>query len=113
MPAAPPPPYPAARKQEEGARADVKDKVAALEPRKMSKLHPELLKLQPSAVVTVEVWLNVASADTISKLERAGLTIVSHPSGGSLVVGTIKASQLRLLEAIDEVRFIGPSKKAV
>ena len=110
QPIAPPPPFPT-KKQEEARRADVKDKVAELEPRQVSKLHPELLKLAPGATLTVEVWLNAATAETIAKLKRAGLTIMSHPSGGLLVIGSIEASHLSQLEAMEEVRFIGPSKK--
>ena len=68
QPMAPPPPstYRAKKQeQEEARRADVKDKVATLDPRQVSKLHPELLKLAPTATVNVEVWLNVATAETI------------------------------------------------
>ena len=96
--------------KERASIVEKKDKVA-LAARPISKLHPDLLKLPPSAIVTVEVWLNVNNADTIAKLKKAGLTIVSNPSGGSLVIGKIVASQLEALEAIEEVRIVNPSRK--
>ena len=109
---APPPPNPRQREVEAKAadRAQF-DAPKAPEPRQISKLHPDLLKLAPTATVNVEVWLNVTNAEVIAKLKKAGLTIVSQPSGGALVIGRITASQLSQLEALDEVRFIGPARK--
>ena len=86
----------------------LKDEGKTLELRQVSKLHPALLKLNPGVTVEVQVWLNTATADVIAKLKKAGLTIVSHPSGGALVNGRIAASHLALLEAIEEVRYISP-----
>ena len=102
--AAPPPPS-------SGGREYKSKDVSLPERRQVSKLHPDLLKLAPTATVNVEVWLNVATDEVIAKLKKAGLTIVSHPSGGALVTGHIMASQLAQLEAMAEVRFIGPSRK--
>ena len=121
MAAPPPPVYPLRTREEARASSsvdsvgrrqleDVKDK--APQPRQISKLHPGLMKLPASnTVVDVEVWLNATNAGTIAKLKQAGLTVVSNPSGGLLVVGRIKASQLHLLEAIEEVRVINPLRQ--
>ncbi|HEY3738713.1 MAG TPA: VIT and VWA domain-containing protein [Bryobacteraceae bacterium] len=81
------------------------------EPRQISKLHPDLLNLDPTLTVNVQVWLNSVSVDVIAKLKKAGLTVLTHPSGGLLVTGRITASQLAQIEAIDEVRFISPAAK--
>jgi Ca-activated chloride channel family protein len=88
-----------------------KDELKTVETRRLSKLHPDLLTVGPTATVKVEVWLNVVNADVIAKLKKAGLTILTNPSGGALVTGSITGAQLAQLEAIDEVRFISPLRK--
>lgn len=105
---APPPP----RRDEEARASTTLDLKTKPEQRQISKLHPDLLRLAPTAIANVEVWLNSATPDVIAKLKKAGLVIVSHPSGGALVTGHILASQLALLEAIEEVRSIGPVRKS-
>jgi hypothetical protein len=107
---APPPELARNRPQEPPKQAE-KDELPQIPRREISKLHPSLATLNPTATVAVQVWLNTVSPEVIEKLKKAGLTITTHPSGGALVTGNITAAKLHQLESIEEVRFISPVQK--
>ena len=100
---------PTQREEVRAAKVDLKQP----EPRQISKLHPDLLKLGSTETVEVEVWLDQPiTAELLAKLTKAGLQVVGKPAtGGALVKGRIKVAHLSQLEALTEVRLINPAQK--
>jgi Ca-activated chloride channel family protein len=97
LPAAmPAPPAPAA------ARVD-----AALYVDTASKIHPALASR--TGRVTVQVWVNDRSEESIAALKRAGLEVTKlDPSNSKLVIGRIDVSSLEAIARLTFVTYIRP-----
>jgi hypothetical protein len=72
-----------------------------------SKIHPALASR--TGLVTVQVWVNDRSEQSIAALKRAGLEVTKlDPSNSKLVIGRIEMSKLEAIAKISFVTYIGP-----
>lgn len=75
-----------------------------------SKLDPLLLNLQPGATAHIEIWLTNILPQTIEKLKKLGVVIVSQPKGTTLVIAKVPAEKLLDVAMLPEVRYLTPVK---
>jgi Ca-activated chloride channel family protein len=80
---------------------------AALYVDSASKIHPALASR--TGRVTVQVWVNDRSEESIAALKRAGLEVTKlDPSNSKLVIGRIEISKLQAIAKLTFVTYIRP-----
>lgn len=60
--------------------------------------------------VSVELFLNDMSAETMKQLQQAGFEVVLKPQGGKVLVGRIAVDKLTALAQLSAIRFIAPHR---
>jgi hypothetical protein len=58
--------------------------------------------------VTVQLFLNDQSAETMKQLQQLGFEIVLMPQAGKAVVGRIAVDKLTALSQLQQVKFVAP-----
>jgi Ca-activated chloride channel homolog len=91
-------------------------------PQPGSKLDPSLQALvnrQPvrdepvqaqNGKVSVQLFLNDTSAETLKQLQQAGFEVVLRPQSGKVLVGRIAVEKLTALAQIEAIKYIAPHR---
>jgi heme-binding NEAT domain protein len=58
--------------------------------------------------VTVQLFLNDTSAETMKQLQQLGFEVVVRPQSGNVLVGRIVVEKLQALAQLNAIKYVAP-----